>query len=109
MQDDFLWRRRKLICTFWVGRTEVSVSEWNDKKRTLAYIMKIVSIPFSLSPFSLPLTHAIPLFFSTPQTNPLGPNETHSTGEEIEEVADPEKAYEVVSETKNPDLPSGKK
>jgi len=75
---DFLEVRQKL--------TDVDVSDWAEqdgrKERKMTYVMHM--------------------------NNRIGPKKSDCNGSERIEVEDPEKAYEIVSETQTPDIPSGK-
>lgn len=61
-----------------------------------------------LSPFFLSLPSLSPPSPSR-QNNPIGPSSSECIGEEEIVVQDPEKAYEILSSTKTPGVPSGKK
>jgi hypothetical protein len=43
------------------------------------------------------------------QNNRIGPKKSDCNGLERIEKEDPDKAYEIVSETQTPDIPSGKR
>ncbi|WWC69066.1 uncharacterized protein I206_103002 [Kwoniella pini CBS 10737] len=70
------------------GLTELKISEWEgsgdegNQRRTLNYIMHM--------------------------NNSIGPKSSSCNGSETIAIADPQKSYEIVSETQTPDIPSGK-
>ncbi|WVF72553.1 hypothetical protein IAT40_007370 [Kwoniella sp. CBS 6097] len=67
--------------------TDVNISGWTDyagkQQRTMSSVMHM--------------------------TNPIGPSKSDCNGTETVVVADPEKSYEIESQTQTPDVPSGKR
>jgi len=47
--------------------------------------------------------------FADMQNNYIGPKKSDCIGSERIEVENPDEAYEIVSETQTPDVPSGKR
>ncbi|WWC89636.1 uncharacterized protein L201_004561 [Kwoniella dendrophila CBS 6074] len=88
---NLLYHNRDFTTDFYTNEkklTELKISQWEDepgtgnKRRTLNYVMHM--------------------------NNTIGPKSSNCNGIENIVIADPEKAYEIVSETQTPDIPSGK-
>lgn len=78
------------------------MSEWSEvdgkKERKMFYVMHMVR-PSPRIGYGLLMR----------QNNRIGPKKSDANGLERIEIEDPDKAYEIVSETQTPDIPSGKR
>jgi hypothetical protein len=92
-----------LLLNCLADNVDVQVGDWEDKggvkERSLTYVMHMVSRASSSTSGLV----------ADVQNNYIGPKKSDCIGSERVELANPSKAYEIVSETQTPDVPSGKR